>query len=242
MTPPRPSRQELDRLKKTVSLAVVLQMHGVSLRRSPKGYIGHCPFHEDKTPSLSLDSSKGLYHCFGCGKSGDHFTFLQEHAKMDFPQALKLMRSLAAEDQAAIAEAKASTQPFPYELLARVAEVWQQALQEHPEGLKYLEKRGLTDRALLSQVQAGYCDGQKLLDITTEEEREHLQRVGVLNERGREFLARCVVFPLQDGHGRTVGFYGRSTLAGAKVPRSGWNRPRALARSFSWRACWTPWL
>jgi len=95
MTPPKPDRRELDRLKQTVSLAVV-QMQGVVLQRSPKGYSGHCPFHEDKTPSFSVDTRKGLYHCFGCGKSGDHFTFLQEGAGMSFPEALKLMRSLAS--------------------------------------------------------------------------------------------------------------------------------------------------
>ena len=96
MTPPKPNRHELDRLKRAVSLLAVMQMQGLQLKKAGKGYQACCPFHEDKTPSFSVDVEKGVYHCFGCGKSGDHFTFLQEQVKMDFAQALKLMRSMAA--------------------------------------------------------------------------------------------------------------------------------------------------
>jgi hypothetical protein len=102
--------------------------------------------------------------------------------------------------------------------MERVAEVWHQAFCRRPEGLAYLESRGLKDKEMLRLFQVGYCDGEQLLAISGAQERELLQRVGVLNERGKELFSHCVVFPLKDRHGRVSGFYGRAILPGAKVP------------------------
>lgn len=215
---PTLDRQELDDLKASVDLVELFEAYGVDVRKFGRGFKARCPFHDEKTPSLSLTPAKGVYHCFGCGKSGDHFTFLQEHAKLSFAQALdELRRRAGTRPEPVSSTLPDPKEPFPYELMARVAEVWQQALAELPEGLAYLESRGIHDKRLLGEVRAGYCDGEKLLAITTEAERELLQRVGVLNEGGKEFFSRCVVFPLKDRQNRVVGFYGRSTLPRAKV-------------------------
>lgn len=209
---PTLDRQELDDLKASVDLVELFEAHGVDVRKFGRGFKARCPFHEEKNPSMSLDPKKGLYHCFGCGKSGDHFTFLQEHAGLSFAQALSELQQRSRRSPSPPPTPPDTQEPFPYDLMARVAEVWQQALVEQPEGLAYLESRGIHDKRLLGEVRAGYCDGENLLAITTEAERELLQRVGVLNEGGKEFFSRCVVFPLKDRQNRLVGFYGRSTL------------------------------
>lgn len=214
---PTPDRKKIGDLKAAVDLAELFQIFGIEVVRRGRGCKALCPFHEEKTPSLSIDIKKGVYHCFGCGKSGDHVTFLQEHARLSFTEALAQLQQHAGTAHAQ--EDARAEDPFPYEILERVAEVWQQALQQNSEALAYLEGRGLTDRSLLGKVQAGYCDGQRLSEIITAEECQQLQQAGVLNDRGREFFSRCVVFPLQDRHGRTVGFYGRSILEGGKVPK-----------------------
>ena len=213
---PTLDRAEIDELKAGVDLVELFEIHGVDVKKLGRGFKALCPFHEEEKPSLSIDRRKGVYHCFGCGQSGDHLTFLQTHARQSFSEAVEELRQLTGQP-APVSESEPEA-PFPYELMARVAEVWHQAFCERAEGLAYLESRGIHDKGLLRTLQAGYCDGQKLLAITSLAERELLQRVGVLNEEGKELFSRCVVFPLKDRHGRVVGFYGRSTLPGARVP------------------------
>ena len=216
---PTPNRQEVDDLKNRVDLVALFEAHGLAVRKMGRGFKALCPFHSETTPSMSIDRKKGVYHCFGCGKSGDHLTFLQEHGKRSFPEAVSELRQMAGGRQVEPAPAEAvPEEPFPYELMARVAEVWHQAFCERSEGLAYLESRGITNKGLLRSLQAGYCDGEKLLAITNAAERSLLQRVGILNGEGKEFFSRSVVFPLKDKSSRVVGFYGRSTLPKSKVP------------------------
>jgi len=218
---PEPNRDDIEKLKAGVDLVALLEAHGVAVKKLGRAYKALCPYHSEDTPSLSVDRKKGLYHCFGCGKSGDHLTFLQDHVKLSFPEALAQLRQLAGQVEAAPQPPAAQPrpeEPFPYDLMARVAEVWHQAFCERPEGLAYLESRGLGDKGILRTLQVGYCDGEKLLTITNAAERGLLQRVGVLNEGGKEFFSRSVVFPLKDKSGRVVSFYGRSTLPNSKVP------------------------
>ena len=220
MTANPTDRTQIDDLKARVDLVALLAAHGIKAKKEGKGHKATCPWHEDETPSLSVDAKKGLFHCFSCGWAGDALTFLESFRKLPFPQALEELRKFAG-GSTSPRGAKARRQgrhPLPFELMARVAEIWHQAFCQRPEGLAYLEGRGLKDKEMLRLFQAGYCDGEQLLGITTAEEQALLQRVGILNERGRELFSRCVVFPLKDKHGREVGFYGRSTLSGAKVP------------------------
>lgn len=215
---PTVSRQEIDDLKARVHLAELLQHHGVEIRKIGRGVKALCPFHDEKTPSLSIDVRKGLYHCFGCGKSGDHLTFLQEHAKFSFADAVaELSRHACVSTPEPAPPDPDAKKPFPYELMERVVEIWHQAFCEQPEALAYLEGRGIYDKGLLRDLRVGYCDGEKLLAISNAQERQLLQRVGILNEGGKELFARCVVFALRDRHNRVTGFYGRSVSHNAKV-------------------------
>ncbi len=95
----------------------------MAVQKTGRGFKALCPFHEEKTPSLSIDSKKGVYHCFGCGQSGDHLSFLQGHLKMVFAEAVSCLRqtpgAVAAVPKTLKEEEKQP--PFPYELVARVA-------------------------------------------------------------------------------------------------------------------------
>ena len=71
------------------SLVAVVQRCGVQLRRAGKEFVGSCPFHADKTPSFSVNEEKGLFHCFGCGGSGDVFDFVMQFDGCTFPEAAK---------------------------------------------------------------------------------------------------------------------------------------------------------
>ena len=216
MTPPR---KEIEDLKATVDLVALFQAFGVQVRKQGRGCKALCPFHDETTPSLSIDPKKGLYKCFGCGKAGDSLTFLQEHGKLSFAEAVAELRRHAGTQpaQAEPAPITKKEEPFPYELMERVVEIWHQAFCEQPEALEYLESRGIHDKGLLRDLKVGYCDGDRLLAISNAQEQQLLQRVGLLNERGKEFFSGCVVFALRDRHHRVTGFYGRSLSPGAKV-------------------------
>src|SRR5881396_109713 len=80
----------IDDLRLTASIVQVVQEY-VPLKRAGTSYKGLCPFHSEKTPSFTVNSEKGFFHCFGCGAGGDVFKFLELHEKLSFPDAVKLL-------------------------------------------------------------------------------------------------------------------------------------------------------
>ena len=89
----RYSRATLDKIRKSTSLLKIIKfytdVYGDGRNR------GTCPFHQDKNPSLSINDERGLWHCFGCGKGGDIFSFMMEKKNISFPDAVKLLASKA---------------------------------------------------------------------------------------------------------------------------------------------------
>ncbi|MEC8853941.1 MAG: CHC2 zinc finger domain-containing protein, partial [Bacteroidota bacterium] len=63
----------------------------VHLKKRGVNFIGHCPFHDEKTPSFTVSASKGIYKCFGCGKGGNSVSFVMEHEHYSYPEALKYL-------------------------------------------------------------------------------------------------------------------------------------------------------
>lgn len=91
----------IDEIKSAADIVEVISGY-VKLKRDGADMAGHCPFHTDKTPSFKVSKSKGIYKCFGCGKSGDVIAFLQEHERLNYIQAIKLLASkynIAVEQQ-----------------------------------------------------------------------------------------------------------------------------------------------
>ena len=83
-------RDDIDRVRAATNL-VDLVAGVTTVKRQGRAYVAVCPFHQEKSPSLSLDPARGLYHCFGCGKGGDVFTFIQETQGLDFNESLELL-------------------------------------------------------------------------------------------------------------------------------------------------------
>jgi DNA primase len=83
-------QQFIDDLRLHANIVQVVQEY-VPLRKAGRTYKGLCPFHSEKTPSFHVDPDKGFFHCFGCGKGGDIFTFISEHEKLDFPEAVRML-------------------------------------------------------------------------------------------------------------------------------------------------------
>src|SRR3954452_6573849 len=119
-------------------------------RAGPGRYMGLCPFHEERTPSFSVDADKKVYHCFGCGASGDVFTFVRETEGVEFGAAMELLADRYgvglerdAEDPRAAARREQRDRLFA--LLERTAAYYERVLWDSPEAAdarSYLAERG----------------------------------------------------------------------------------------------------
>ena len=83
-------RGDIDRVREATDL-VELISEVTKVKKSGRSVMAVCPFHEEKTPSMSVDRVRGLYHCFGCGEGGDVFSFVEKTQGVDFPDALEML-------------------------------------------------------------------------------------------------------------------------------------------------------
>jgi DNA primase len=222
---------EKEEIKSRVDIVDVFSSFGVKLVSKGKGFTGKCPWHEDKNPSLSVDRQKGLYHCFGCGESGDVVSLVEKMKGVGFREALSYLKShtnLAGNNgkthgvaqrrtpqtSAAVPAESSGAKTDMVFILDEVAARYASSLQAHPEARAYLASRGLDLPELASGFTIGYCPGT-LNDSLSAAQKEELSRMGILKPSGREHMAGCITVPLLDEGGHVAGFYGRRIGAGS---------------------------
>ncbi|HEV7563893.1 MAG TPA: DNA primase [Solirubrobacterales bacterium] len=218
------SPESLERVKQTADVVEVISAH-TDLRRQGARWVGLCPFHEERTPSFSVDAQEKLYHCFGCGVGGDVIKFVEEKEGLGFAEAVELLADrygveLEREQEDPRAEARRQQRRRLEQLLERTAAYYASYFWESEEAGKareYLAGRGLGeevlraygvgfapsawDKILVRGQQAGFSVAE-------------LRGVG-LAQRGRSggeydrFRSR-IMFPIRDRRGRTLGFGGRA--------------------------------
>jgi DNA primase len=212
---------EKDALKGKVDIVELFSEFGVKLKQKGKRYLGLCPWHEDKDPSLSVDREKGLYNCFGCGESGDVFTLVEKMKGFGFKESLAYLKDRAGkagapqakEEPAAAPELKkhnaAQAGIAPGLTLTDITDYYHKKLYENKAALNYLELRGLKDATLYTRFKIGFADGS-LLNICSNGQKAALKALGIVREKGSEHLFNCITFPILDEHDQTLSFYGRS--------------------------------
>ncbi len=215
-------------LARTDLMAVVAE--GVRLKKSGRGYLGLCPFHNEKTPSFSVNPERGFYYCFGCHASGTAITFLMEHERLDFPEAIADLASRVGltvpreHERSAESEASAGLAQRLYARNHEAMEYFCRCLRTHQEArlaVDYLKGRGLTGLIArdfaLGFAPPGWEQLSRSLG-TTAEARAELTQAGLLMERedGGHYdrFRERVMFPIRDPRGRVTGFGGRVLGAG----------------------------
>ncbi len=206
-----------------------------TLKASGSGHMGRCPFpdHPEKTPSFSVSESKQVYHCFGCHKKGNIFTFLQQYNGMSFPEAIEFLAG-RAHLQIPVATTEAARTEANYaEKKRQMAKVNKHACQFFQENLmrlpkshavwQYLDKRGLTQE-MIDTFAIGYAgeewDGllqnlqSKLIPPALAEEARLIKsRAGGKTGHFDLFRDR-LMFPIRSSLGDVVAFGGRIILQG----------------------------
>jgi len=218
------SGESLERVKGAVDIVEVISAH-TDLRRQGSRWVGLCPFHEERTPSFSVDAQEKLYHCFGCGVGGDAIKFVEEKEGLGFAEAVELLADrygveLVRDKEDPRAEARRQQRRRLGELLDRVAVFHAAYLWDSEEAAKareYLAERGLGEETLRA-FGVGYApsawDTVLLRGQRAGFSVEEMRGVG-LAQRGKSggeydrFRSR-IMFPIRDRRGRTLGFGGRA--------------------------------
>lgn len=218
------SGESLERVKQAADIVEVVSAH-TDLRRQGARYVGLCPFHEERTPSFSVEPQEKLYHCFGCGVGGDVIKFIEEKEGLGFAEAVELLADrygveLEREREDPQAERRRERRRRLEQLLDRAAAFYANYLWESDEAGKareYLAQRGLREEVLRA-FGVGYAPSawDKLL---VRGQRagfgvEELRSVG-LAQRGRsggdyDRFRERIMFPIRDRRGRVLGFGGRA--------------------------------
>lgn len=212
--------QNLEHLKQRIPLLEYLQRHNWKPCRagSRQEFVGLCPLHQETRPSFYVNTAKNLFYCHGCGRGGDVIRFAQLFLQLPFrPTVAQLEQELTPVPAARLLEEAASFYRFQ--------------LHRHPEALRYLERRGLHNPALIEELGIGYAPGGNL--------RQHLARwgcsfdelleIGLIDRHGRDAFCRRVIFPCRQ-NGRMVNLYGRSI--GMAFPHR--LLPRSKGGLFAW--------
>ena len=194
----------------------------VALKRQGRNWVGHCPFHQDKDPSFTVNEEKGLFHCFGCGAGGNAFRFLMMMEGLGFQEAVRRLGERAGIRVEATAgrSKEREEEGRLLELMAWAAGFYHRALMGAPPESavkRYLRKRGLKDETV-REFQIGWAPpgwDTLLKAIRSQGLEEGLaERAGLLVRRrgGEGFYDRFrerVIFPIRDASGRVVALGGR---------------------------------
>lgn len=191
----------------------------IDLKKAGRNYKANCPFHGEKTPSFMVSPELQIYKCFGCQKSGDVFTFLQEHEGMDFGESLKYLADKVGVKLASYSSEKSSDREKIIEVNNSTLGFYNFILHNHEIGkkvLEYLRKdRGLTDDTI-KKFQIGFSPDKpgvlyKYLTDKKGYKPKDLNITGLFvgGERFYDRFGGRVTFPLMDHRGNVVGFSGR---------------------------------
>jgi DNA primase len=218
------TKDSIERVKDAIDM-VELVGGRTELRRAGTRYVGLCPFHEERTPSFSVNADQKLYHCFGCGEGGDAIGFVQQTEALDFPSAVEFLANrygveLKREAEDPQAEERRRRRERLLKLLERTASFYERYLWEADEAgpaRRYLAERGLADQ-VLRDFRIGYAPkawDRVILSAQRDGFTEQELAAAGLGRRGRQggfgdlFRGR-IMFPLADARGRILGFGARA--------------------------------
>ncbi|MDX1958070.1 MAG: DNA primase [Leptospiraceae bacterium] len=207
----------ITRVKREVSLENYISRF-VKLKKTGKRSLGLCPFHSEKSPSFTVSAELQMFHCFGCGASGDIFSFVMKYEKVEFPRSLELLSEYSG---IPLDKTNSTDQSFKqelYKLNETILDYFRKNLQstEGEDARLYLKTRGLGESDI-KKFEIGLSlpgfDNLTRSILTTKEKIDQGQILGLLKKREKDsyydFYRDRIIFPIRDTSGKVVGFGGR---------------------------------
>lgn len=226
--------QTIETIKSRIDIIDVVGEY-VKLKKRGSNYLGNCPFHNEKTPSFTVSPAKELYKCFGCGKSGNSITFLMEHDKLSYVEALRWLANrynVEIEETEASPEQKiyAQTADSLYAINNFAQKFFSNYLFNEAEGKQiahsYLIERGFREETI-TKFQLGYNPNAK--DTLTQAllanqfNKEILPKTGLVAVRNETELVDNyrgrIIFPIHNNSGKIIGFGARVIGKADKAPK-----------------------
>ncbi|MGV3528817.1 MAG: DNA primase [Flavisolibacter sp.] len=223
-------------IQQVVSRLDILDVVGnfVRLKKRGANYLGLCPFHNEKTPSFTVSPTKEIFKCFGCGKSGNTISFLMEHEKLSYVEAVKW---LAQRYNIDVEETEVSPEIKQQQLTAESLYIINQFAQRFFEnqlfetevgqdvGLSYLTERGFTED-IIRKFGLGYApDSRSTLTeaaMSGQYNKELLLKSGLMVERQGQMMDNYrdrIIFPVHNNSGKVIGFGARLIKKNDKAPK-----------------------
>lgn len=206
----------------------------VRLKKRGTNYLGTCPFHNEKTPSFTVSPTKEIFKCFGCGKSGNTISFLMEHEKYSYVEALKW---LANKYNVEIEETEVSPEVRQQQQTADSLYIINSFAQQYftdilfsdgpgrDIGMSYLKERGFREDTL-TKFQIGYClderDAFTNTALQAQYNLELLQKSGLVairNEKPADNYRGRIIFPVHNQSGKILGFGARIIARNDRAPK-----------------------
>lgn len=221
------TERSLQRLQESIDLVDLISHYNISVVKVGSNYMAVCPFHDDKTPSMSISQEKGLYYCHACGATGNGITFVKEYEKLDFQEAVEQIArffnvSLEYERNASFKKS---------DLLTSIALFYHNQIFKHQEILNYLYSRGITQDSI-KKFEIGYSGANhETLNFIRENKLDYAEAIeyGILTETSNKTYAKFanrIIFPIRSSNGAIVGFGGR-TLSNEKNIAKYLNSPQS---------------
>jgi len=232
---PRIKHESVEAVKAAIDMVELVGAR-TQLRRAGGRYTGRCPFHEERTPSFSVNPQDRLYYCFGCGAGGDAITFVRESEGLDFTEAVEWLADrfrvpLEYEEGSPAVDARRRKRDRLHALLERAASFYERYLWESEAGgpaRAYLESRGFGEE-ICRDFRLGLAPGGATLARGALAEgytRDELSAAGLVNQRGNDYFGNGrLLFPLADPRGRVCGFQARRLRDDDPIPAKYVNSP-----------------
>lgn len=214
---PKYDRNFTDELRERLSIVDVVGRR-VPLVKKGQNYWGCCPFHNEKTPSFSVNEDKGFYHCFGCGEHGDIISFVMKSENVDFKTAITELANQAGlkmPDYKPKPAAQVAREESYYQIMNAAAEIYQKLLYEQvgAHALEYVRGRGFSDE-MIKHYRIGYAPknnviANKFINV----KQDNLMATGMCRHGDYgmyDFFRDKLMFPIFNARGQIVAFSGRS--------------------------------
>lgn len=192
----------------------------VELKKSGRNYMGRCPFHQERTPSFSVNGENQFFHCFGCGAGGDGITFIMKKENLDFVEAVTFLcekYGIPLEEKSEEGRRQSEYRKRIFEINRKTARFFMVELSKNRYALEYLKNRGITVD-IIYKYGLGFApnQGRALTDSLLKEgfsEKELLDaNVTSQSQKNGNYFDRFrnrIMFPILDTKGRVLGFGGR---------------------------------